>query len=70
MKLKKYLLGALACAGVTIEEVPVRPVYRDEESGVRWRHALVVIPALLARVAWRRWRRVRRAEVRALPSSQ
>lgn len=64
------LLGALASAGVAVEEVPVRPVYRDEESGVGWRDAVVVIPALLARIAWRRWRGERRGQVRALPSSR
>ncbi len=56
------LLGVLAKAGVTIDEVPVRPVYADEESGVGLRHALFVIPVLLARVAWRRRR------VAALPA--
>lgn len=64
------LLGAMATAGVTVQEVPVRPVYRDEESGVGWRDAVIVIPALLARVAWRRWRSENHNAVRALPSSR
>ncbi len=64
------LLGALAAADVTVEEVPVRPIYQDEESGVGWRDAVLVIPALLTRIAWRRWRGERRGPVRALPSSR
>ncbi|MEM9074144.1 MAG: glycosyltransferase family 2 protein [Myxococcota bacterium] len=55
------LLGALARADVPIEEVTVRPVYADEKSGVSLRDALFVIPGLLVRAAWRRWRRTRRA---------
>ncbi|MBX3249156.1 MAG: glycosyltransferase family 2 protein [Myxococcales bacterium] len=48
------LLGMLARHGVAIEDVRVRPVYADEVSGVGLRHALVVIPSVLARVWWRR----------------
>ena len=57
------LLAALARAGVSVAEVPVRPVYGDERSGLGLRHALMVIPFLLLRAAWRRQRgalRVRR----------
>ena len=48
------LLAELAGAGVPIREVPVRPIYADEESGIRAQHALVVIPGLLARIALQR----------------
>jgi glycosyltransferase involved in cell wall biosynthesis len=44
------LLGQLARRGVVISEVPVRPVYADEVSRLRPRHALTVL-WLLAR-AW------------------
>jgi glycosyltransferase involved in cell wall biosynthesis len=47
------LIGALARAGLRIAEVPVRPVYRGEASGLGARH-LAVIGWLLARVAARR----------------
>ncbi|MEO0322756.1 MAG: glycosyltransferase family 2 protein [Myxococcota bacterium] len=50
------LLAALARAGVTVAEVPVRPVYGDERSGLGLRHAVLVIPFLLLRAAWRRQR--------------
>lgn len=42
------LLVRLARAGVSIAEVPVRPVYRDEVSGLRWYHA-TLIPFVLLR---------------------
>jgi glycosyltransferase involved in cell wall biosynthesis len=37
------LLGQLVRRGVTIEEVPVRPVYADEVSRLRPRHGLTVL---------------------------
>lgn len=48
------LLGMLTEHGLALEEVTVRPVYADEESGVRLRHALFVVPFVLLRVLWRR----------------
>ena len=50
------LIARLAESGARIDDVPVRAVYRDEESGVSWRDALVVVPQVLTR-AWlrRRW---------------
>lgn len=51
------LLGAVQEAGLALAEVTVRPVYRDEDSGIGLRHALVVIPFVLARVLVRRLRR-------------
>jgi dolichol-phosphate mannosyltransferase len=47
------VLGAIARIGLSIEEVPVRPVYRGAASGLRAYHAAVII-YLLGRVAWRR----------------
>ncbi len=48
------LLGALAAARLRVTEVTVRPVYRDEDSGIRVRHALFVVPWVLARIVARR----------------
>ncbi len=48
------LLASAAMAGLRIREVPVRPIYADETSGVGLRHALVVVPFVLARAALRR----------------
>lgn len=52
------LIGAFARSGARVADVPVRPVYRGEQSGLRPWHG-VTIGFLLARVAWRR--RVRSA---------
>ena len=41
------LLAQCAARGVRVVDVPVRPVYRDEVSGIGWRHALVVVPYVL-----------------------
>jgi glycosyltransferase involved in cell wall biosynthesis len=48
------LLGMLAAAGGRVTDVPVRPVYADEDSGLRAYHALIVIGVIA-----RRWRRSR-----------
>ena len=48
------LLGMLADQGLTVAEVTVRPVYADEQSGVRLYHALFVVPYVLLRVLARR----------------
>lgn len=53
------LLGMLAARGLVVAEVPVRPVYADEQSGVRAWHALSVL-LLIAR-RYLRERPVRRA---------
>lgn len=50
-----HLLGALASAGFRVVDVTVRPVYAGEQSGVKVRDAVLVIPGILARVAWARW---------------
>jgi glycosyltransferase involved in cell wall biosynthesis len=53
------LLGMLAARGLSVVEVPVRPVYGDEQSGVRAWHALSIL-LLIAR-RYLRERPVRRA---------
>lgn len=58
------LLGQLVQHGVEVVDVPVRPVYADEKSGVGWRHALFVVPTVLLRV----WLRRTTAAPRALPT--
>ncbi len=50
------LLARLAASGAHIVDVPVRAVYADEQSGVGWHDALVVVPRVLCR-AWLRRRR-------------
>ncbi|MCB9601386.1 MAG: glycosyltransferase family 2 protein [Sandaracinus sp.] len=55
------LLGMLGLHGVDVADVPVRPVYADERSGVGWRHALFVVPSVLLRAWWRRAASVPRA---------
>lgn len=59
-----HLLGALAQAGLRVTDVTVRPVYGDEQSGVRLHDALVTVPRVLALVAWARWRAEPLLEVR------
>lgn len=48
------LLGLLSQTGARVSDIVVRPIYADEESGIGWRHALLVIPFVLATVALRR----------------
>jgi glycosyltransferase involved in cell wall biosynthesis len=48
------LLGMLCERDLTVREVMVRPVYGDEESGIRLWHALFVVPFVLVRVLLRR----------------
>lgn len=48
------LVARVAGAGLRLAEVPVRPVYGDERSGVRWFHAVFVVPWVLARAGLRR----------------
>lgn len=49
------LLGQAAALGLRVVDVPVRPVYGDEKSGIGLRHALFVIPYVLFRVVVRRF---------------
>jgi dolichol-phosphate mannosyltransferase len=48
------LLGMLSERDLPVREVVVRPVYADEESGIRIWHALFVVPFVLLRVLMRR----------------
>lgn len=48
------LLGMLRERNLPVSEVVVRPVYADEDSGIRLWHALFVVPFVLARVFLRR----------------
>jgi glycosyltransferase involved in cell wall biosynthesis len=48
------LLGRLAELRARVCDVVVRPIYADESSGIRLRHALFVIPYVLLRVLGRR----------------
>jgi glycosyltransferase involved in cell wall biosynthesis len=48
------LLGWLVQQDARVADVVVKPVYADEDSGIGLRHALFVIPFVLARVALRR----------------
>jgi len=50
------LLGMLAQVDARVCDVMVRPVYADEQSGIRLYHALFVIPFVLMRVLLRRLR--------------
>ena len=45
------LLGMLAARELSIQEVPVRPVYADEESGIRAFHVLSIL-GIIARRSW------------------
>ena len=48
------LLGWLRLSNARVHDVVVRPLYGDEQSGIRLRHALLIIPLLLLRVWLRR----------------
>lgn len=56
------LLGCLAAQDARVLDVVVRPVYADERSGIGLRHAVFVVPFVLARVLYRRL-----STIRALP---
>ena len=47
------LLGKIASCGLKICDVPVRPIYGDEKSGVRPWHVAVIL-GIIARTAWDR----------------
>ncbi|MGB5417031.1 MAG: glycosyltransferase family 2 protein [Polyangiales bacterium] len=59
------LLSALTLCGLRVRGIPVRPVYGAEQSGIRLRHVLVIIPFVIAR-AWIR-RHARRRELAPQP---
>jgi glycosyltransferase involved in cell wall biosynthesis len=52
------LLGMLAARGLRVVDIPVRPVYADERSGLRPWHA-ARIPYVIARRWWRERRKTR-----------
>lgn len=56
------LIGWLSLAGAPVADIVVRPVYGFERSGIGLRHALIVIPFVLARVATRRLLRALRLD--------
>jgi len=56
------LLGMLRQLNARVCDVVVRPVYADEESGIRLHHALFVIPFVLLRVLLRRLRSANRVD--------
>ena len=47
------LLSRLSIAGLRMCEVPVRPIYGREQSGIRLRHVLFIIPFVIARASAR-----------------
>lgn len=53
------LLSSLTLCGLRVEQIPVRPVYGAERSGIRLRHVLLIIPFVIAR-AWVRRQALRR----------
>jgi len=57
------LLSWLTIGGLRLREIPVRPVYGAEQSGIRLRHVIFVIPFVIAR-AWLRSFAQRRALAR------
>lgn len=49
------LLARAADAGLRVIDVPVRPIYAGEESGIGLWEGLVVIPSVIVRIALRRY---------------
>ncbi len=60
------LLGMLAARGLRVVDVPVRPVYADEQSGIRAWH-VASIAGIIARRWWREHARDAAPAVEALP---
>lgn len=60
------LLARAAAAGLRVTDVPVRPIYAGEASGIGAWEGLVVIPSVILRAAWRR----ARAHERALEAAE
>lgn len=53
------VLSSLTLGGLRVGEVPVRPVYGSEQSGIRLRHVLLSIPFVIVRAWLRRFERRR-----------
>jgi glycosyltransferase involved in cell wall biosynthesis len=58
------LLSRMAVAGLRVTDVVVRPVYGDEESGIRARHLVTAFPRVLAASLARRIRASRSDQLR------
>lgn len=56
------LLGMLASRNFVVQEVTVRPVYADEQSGIRVRHAAIILGLIVRRRWLEAARQGRRAE--------
>ncbi|KPK66323.1 MAG: hypothetical protein AMS21_02620 [Gemmatimonas sp. SG8_38_2] len=48
------LLSSLTLCRLRVRQIPVRPVYGEEQSGIRLRHVLLIIPFVIARARLRR----------------
>lgn len=48
------LLGWLTLRGMRVRDVPVRPVYATEDSGIRLHHVMLIIPFVIVRAGFRR----------------
>ena len=53
------VLSWLKVCGLRVQDVPVRPVYGSEQSGIRLRHVMSIIPFVIARAWLRRYLRRR-----------
>ncbi|MGB5283958.1 MAG: hypothetical protein WBN29_05570, partial [Polyangiales bacterium] len=53
------LLSSVTLCGLRVQEIPVRPVYGAERSGIRLGHVLFIIPFVIARAWVRRYARRR-----------
>ena len=49
------LLSRATLCGLRVRDVPVRPVYGTEQSGIRLRHVMLIIPFVIARAWFRRF---------------
>jgi glycosyltransferase involved in cell wall biosynthesis len=62
------LLSLATLCGLRVRDVPVRPIYGSEQSGIRLRHVLLIVPFVIAR-AWFRTHWGRRGTTRRQPRS-
>lgn len=60
------MLSWVILSGMRVRDIPVRPVYGTERSGIGLRHALFIIPFVIAR-AWVRRQARSRALARTIP---
>jgi glycosyltransferase involved in cell wall biosynthesis len=64
------LLGMLQLRGARVRDIVVSPIYADEQSGVRLRHALLIVPYVLLRVLAQRALAQASASVRGLRAAE